>query len=74
MAQKGKQKMRNSSTGMVSRAPGIIAGARLLLLLIVALALSPGVAFAQGPITNGATHTGVISVGAVHTWTIRPSL
>jgi hypothetical protein len=36
----------------------------------VILALVPQIALADGPLTNGATHTGVIEVGGLDTWTI----
>jgi hypothetical protein len=36
----------------------------------VILALVPQIVLADGPLTNGATHTGVIEVGGLDTWTI----
>src|SRR4051812_2329295 len=47
---------------------------RILAWLIAALALAPGTARAQGAMTNGGTHRGVIQVGGVHTWTFEASL
>jgi desulfoferrodoxin (superoxide reductase-like protein) len=37
---------------------------------VVLFALVPQVALADGPLTNGATHTGVIQPGGLDTWTI----
>jgi hypothetical protein len=47
-------------------------GRRVLLpFLIIALASSQGGALAQGTLTNGANHAGVILVGGSDTWTLQ---
>jgi hypothetical protein len=46
----------------------------LLLLVGIACVLPANLAFGQSPLTNGASHTGVIQVGGLDTWTIQASL
>ena len=53
---------------------GLLIRRGLLPLAIVAFAMSQDVALAQGPITNGATHTGVIPVGGLDTWTFQAAI
>jgi hypothetical protein len=43
-------------------------------LVWIACVLPANLAFGQGPLTNGATHTGVIQIGGLDTWTIQASL
>ena len=64
--------MQNYTRRRVSRAG--LNRARLLLFLFMACAMVPGVARAQGPITNGFTHAGVIPVGGLDTWTFQATL
>jgi hypothetical protein len=50
---------------------GILSRVGLLLFVILAVESSQDVAYAQGAITNGATHAGVIQVGGLHSWTFQ---
>jgi hypothetical protein len=48
--------------------------ALLVFLVGIACVMPASLAFAQGQLTNGASHTGVIQVGGLDTWTIQASL
>jgi hypothetical protein len=56
-----------------SGASAVLCRGGLLVFLSIAVALSQDAALAQGALTNGAKHTGVIQVGGLDTWTIPAS-